>query len=148
MSSVVTEEEMDKGREFRRIARELADRSCCGPGEEEDSRHDFPTEYLCAMTVYASSRSGDGRGGGHARGHLPRRRLILAFNSPLARGAGEKRSAGGRSRLASLLPTRRAVLEWDLTCVGVSGTSMRVRVTLFGAQNRSPGESGAAASAN
>jgi superfamily II DNA or RNA helicase len=90
---------VDKIREFLRFARELAERGQQGTGDDDETSHDFLGEYLDAVAVYVSPRGDDGgeedgaegtyRAGrvvrmvyGDTRPEV-RRRLMLAFNSPL-----------------------------------------------------------------
>jgi hypothetical protein len=90
---------LDKVREFLRFARELAERGRQGTGDDDERSHDFLAEYLNAVAVYMSPR-GDGREeddgseGTYRAGRVVRmvygdtqpevrRRLMLAFNSPL-----------------------------------------------------------------
>lgn len=90
---------LDKVREFLRFARDLAERGTQTTGDDDEGSHDFLAEYLNAVAVHMSPR-GDGgaeEGGaegtyrvgrvvrrvdGHTKPEV-RRRLMLAFNSPL-----------------------------------------------------------------
>jgi hypothetical protein len=90
---------LDKAREFLRFARELAERGRQMTGEEDESSHDFLDEYRKAVAVYVSPRGDDGEEEDEPEGTYRvgrvvrmvygdtkpevRRRLMLAFNSPL-----------------------------------------------------------------
>lgn len=72
---------LDQVREFLRFARELGERGRQGTGEDDEGTHDFLAEYLDAVGESRRGRVVRMVYGGTDR--EDRRRLMLAFNSPL-----------------------------------------------------------------